>query len=58
MAYEFGCPAAGSACRWTVRGATEEEVLAKVADHAARKHKVKQPTATIMNYLRSTLRHV
>ena len=58
MAYEFGCTPAGSACRWTARGATEDEVLAKVAEHARRKHKVKEPTGTIMNYLRSTLRQV
>ena len=58
MAYQFGCPEAGSACKWRTRGATEEEVLAKVAEHARKVHKVKQPTDTIMNYLRSTLRQV
>ena len=58
MAYEFGCPTAGSDCSWKVRGATEDDVMAKVAEHARKVHKVKAPTATIMNYLRSTLRQV
>lgn len=58
MAYEFGCTPAGSACSWKARGSTEDEVLAKVAEHARKVHKVKNPTDTIMNYLRSTLRQV
>ena len=58
MSYEFGCRPAGSACDWKARGATEEEVLAKVAEHARKKHKVQTGTATIMAYLRSTLRQV
>ena len=56
MAYEFGCRTAGSACDWKARGATEEEVLAKVAEHARKKHKVETATGTIVQYLRSTLR--
>ena len=56
MAYEFGCRAAGSACDWKARGATEEEVLRKVVDHARRKHHVTTATDTIVSYLRSTLR--
>lgn len=56
MAYEFGCAPAGSACNWKARGATEEEVLAKVAEHARKKHKVATETDTIMKYLKSTLR--
>ncbi len=56
MAYEFGCRTAGSACDWKARGATEEEVLAKVAEHARRKHKVQAATDTLVSYLRSTLR--
>ncbi len=58
MAYEFGCPTAGSDCSWKVAGATEEAVMAKVADHARKVHKVKTPTGTIMSYLRSTLKQV
>jgi len=56
MAYEFGCRTAGSACDWKARGATEEEVLAKVAEHARKKHNVATATDTIVQYLRSTLR--
>jgi predicted small metal-binding protein len=58
MAYEFGCKTAGSACSWTTRGATEEEVLAKVAEHARKKHHVTGVTDTLVNYLRATLRQV
>ena len=58
MAYEFGCSPAGSACNWKAKGATEEEVLAKVAEHARTKHKVQTNTDTIVNYLKSTLRQV
>jgi predicted small metal-binding protein len=58
VAYEFGCRPAGSACDWKAKGATEEEVLGKVAEHARKKHKVQSGTDTIMNYLRSTLRQV
>jgi predicted small metal-binding protein len=56
VAYEFGCSPARSASNWKARGATEEEVLAKVAEHAKTKHKVATGTDTIMNYLKSTLR--
>jgi predicted small metal-binding protein len=58
MAYEFGCKTAGSACNYKVRGANEEEVLAKVAEHARKKHKVATATDTIVSYLRATLRQV
>jgi predicted small metal-binding protein len=58
MAYEFGCKTAGSACNWKARGATEDEVLTKVAEHARKKHKVKVATGTIVSYLRSTLHQV
>ncbi len=56
MAYEFGCRHAGSACDWKGRGATEEEVLEKVAEHARKKHKVTGATDTLVRYFRSTLR--
>lgn len=59
MAYEFDCRTAGAAgCNWKARGATEDEVIAKVAEHARKKHKVKTVTDTIANYARSATRQV
>ena len=58
MAYEFGCKVAGSQCNWKARGATEEELMRKVAEHAQKKHRVQSVTDTIVNYLRSTIRQV
>lgn len=58
MAFEFGCKTAGSAYNWKARGATEDEVLARVVEHARKKHKVKTATGTIASYLKSTLRQV
>ena len=56
VAYEFDCRTAGAeGCSWKVRGASEEEVIAKVAEHAQKKHKVKV-TDTIVNYARSAIR--
>ena len=57
MAYEFRCAEAGATgCRWKARGNSEEEVLAKVEEHARKAHNVQVPTETIRNYLRSTIR--
>jgi len=56
MAYEFGCKVAGSACNWKGHGATEAEVMEKVAQHARRKHHVKTVSETIATYLKSTVR--
>lgn len=56
MGFRFGCKVAGSACNWTAHGATEAEVMAKVAEHAKRKHNVQAVTDTIANYLKSTVR--
>lgn len=56
MAYEFGCKAAGSACNWKVRGASPEDVMKKVAEHARAKHNVPVVTDTIAAYLKSTVR--
>ncbi len=57
MAYEFKCTEAGATgCRWKARGSSEEEVMAKVDDHARKAHNVQIPTETIRTYLRSTIR--
>jgi len=59
VAYEFSCRDAGAeGCNWKTRAATEDELVAKVAEHAQKRHKVKTVTATIANYARSAARQV
>ena len=49
--YEFSCRAAGAeGCGWSTRATTEEELVAKVADHARRVHRVKTVSDTITAY--------
>ena len=49
--YEFSCKAAGAeGCGWVARATTEEELVAKVAEHARRVHQVKQLSGTIEAY--------
>lgn len=55
--FEHSCKAAGAAgCGWKVKANTEEELKAKVVDHARRKHNVQNMTDTIYNYLREAAR--
>ncbi len=57
MAYEFDCRTAGAVgCNFKARGASEEEVIAKVTEHARKKHRVKNVSDTIANYARSAIR--
>jgi len=59
VAYEFSCKAAGAeGCGWKTRAASEDELVAKVAQHAQKVHKVKNVTATIANYARASARQV
>ncbi len=59
MAYEFSCRSAGAeGCGWKTRAATEDELVAKVAQHAQKVHKVKNVTGTIAAYARSAARQV
>ncbi len=59
MAYEFSCRTAGAeGCNWKTRAATEDELVAKVAQHAQKVHKVKNVSATIANYARASARQV
>ena len=59
MAYEFSCKTAGAVgCNWKVRAGTQDEVMAKVAEHAQKVHKVKKVSDTITAYARSTTRQV
>lgn len=49
--YQFSCKAAGAeGCGWVARATSEEELVAKVAEHARRVHGVKQLSSTIEAY--------
>jgi predicted small metal-binding protein len=48
--------AGAEGCGYTVSAASEDELKAKVADHARKKHNVAGMTDTISNYLRDTAR--
>ena len=53
--YEHSCRKAGAeGCGYTIRAGSEEELKAKVVEHARKKHGVKNMTDTIYNYLRQT----
>ena len=59
MAYEFSCRDAGAAgCNWKTRAASEDELVAKIAQHVQKRHKVKNVTGTIANYARAAARQV
>ena len=59
MAYEFSCRSAGAeGCGWKTRAATEDELVATVAQHAQKVHKVKNVTGTIAAYARASARQV
>jgi predicted small metal-binding protein len=49
MARELRCADLGMNCSWSVKAATDEEVLRKAADHAAKAHqlpKIEEPMLT------------
>ena len=49
--YQFSCKAAGAeGCGWVARATSEEELVAKVAEHARFVHGVKQLSRTIETY--------
>lgn len=55
--YEHSCAKAGAeGCGYTLRAASEEELRAKVSEHARKKHNVQVMTDTIYNYLVSSAR--
>lgn len=57
MAVEFSCREAGHlACGWKTKAATEDELVAKIARHAKDKHGVAEPSETIVEYLKSTVK--
>ena len=55
--YEFSCRAAGAeGCGWKARATSEEELLAKVSDHARTVHHVSSLTSTLSSYARTVAR--
>jgi predicted small metal-binding protein len=56
--YEHSCKKAGApGCGTVIRANSEEELRARVAEHARKVHGVKNMTDTIFNYLRDSARH-
>jgi predicted small metal-binding protein len=52
--YEHSCARAGAVgCGYTVRANSEDELKAKVIEHARKKHNVQGMTDTIYSYLRA-----
>ena len=58
MAYELGCRDLDHTCGWKARGQTEDELLAKVADHVHTVHEVHTVTDTIVNFAKTKIRKV
>ena len=57
MAYVFDCKTAGATgCNWKARANSEEELVSKVVEHAQKKHKVRNVSDTLANYVRSSIR--
>lgn len=55
--YEFSCRAAGAqGCRWRTRTTSEEELLARVTEHARTVHGVSTVSGTLTNYARMVAR--
>lgn len=55
MSLEFRCADVGVVCRGKVRADTAEELVAKVAEHAADAHDVPQLSQTLIEYAKSTV---
>lgn len=55
--YEHSCAKAGAeGCGYVVSAGSEDELKAKVGEHARKKHNVQGMTDTIYNYIRDTAR--
>lgn len=51
--YQMSCAKAGhEGCHATIQAGSEEELRAKVTDHARKKHNVQEMTDTIYSFLR------
>ncbi|NNF65776.1 MAG: DUF1059 domain-containing protein [Acidimicrobiia bacterium] len=55
MTLKFSCANVGVVCKKSVTADTEEELVAKIAAHAAEAHDVPVLTQTLVNYAKSTV---
>lgn len=55
MALEFRCKNVGIVCNASIKAETEDELIAKVAEHADHVHGVPKLTQTLVNYAKSTV---
>ena len=55
MSLEFRCRNVGVVCRHSIRADTEEELVRKIAEHAADAHEIRELTQTLVNYAVSTV---
>lgn len=53
---EFHCGDVVPGCKKTFREATEDEILAQVADHARQDHGMTEVPATVVEQVRSLIR--
>ena len=56
MPLEFRCADVGVVCKGKVRADTADELVAKVAAHAADAHGVPELSQTLIEYAKSTVR--
>lgn len=56
MALEFRCRDVGVVCRGNLEAETADELLAKIAEHAAREHHVPELSQTLVDYARTKIR--
>lgn len=55
MSLEFRCANVGVVCKSAITADTEEDLIAKIADHAAKDHDVPELSATLVRYAASTV---
>lgn len=56
MGYQFACRDNDHQCRWKGAAPTEDELMAKVAEHARKKHGVQETTDTLAAFLRKGIK--
>lgn len=55
MTLKFSCANVGVVCKKSVTADNEEELVVKIAAHAAEAHDVPELTQTLINYAKSTV---
>ncbi len=53
MSLEFRCQDVGAACGASIKADSEDGLIAKIAEHADRKHNVANLSDTLVDYARS-----